>query len=199
MSVFLLMMIIGGVGMLLMALPGLLHTGHVGAHSLHAPAGSTHSLAAGHHAAHGIAGNAGTNWLRFIPSPRVVFSILALWGAFGHILHETLHQATPIAGGLGLVCALIVNHIAIRPLWKALMKLEGVPSSPLEKLILQEAAAVTPFRNGRGVVAVERDGRTVQFTASLPDMESGRLIKVGDRLQIEAVDEANERVTVTIK
>lgn len=79
------------------------------------------------------------------------------------------------------------------------MKLNGVPSSPLETLILQEAEAVTPFRNGRGIVAVDRDGRTVQFDATLPASEYGHQVKVGDRLQIEAVDAANERVTVTIK
>ena len=206
MSVFLLMMIVGMTGMLLMALPGLLHTGHAGhsgTHDFHTDMPTVaHTVSAGHGAhigQQGIGANADMNWMRFLPSPRVVFSIMALWGAFGHILRETLHQASPIAGGIGLVCALVVNHIAIRPLWKSLMKLEGIPSSPLEKLILSEAEAVTPFRNGRGVVAVERDGRTVQFTASLPDKESGRLIRVGDRLQIESVDEANERVTVTIK
>ena len=217
MTIFLVMMIVGMAGMLMMALPGLLGHGHGevgGAHGthdfhteMHLPNAAPH-ISAGDIAAHGHGGqhHAGDGQahndagiMRFIPSPRVVFSVMALWGAFGHITRETLHQTMPLAGGVGLLLALLVNHIAIRPLWNSLMKLNGVPSSPLEKLILQEAEAVTPFRNGRGIVAVDRDGRTVQFTATLPASEFGHQIKVGDRLQIEAVDAANERVTVTIK
>jgi len=213
MTIFLVMMIVGMIGMLLMALPGLLGHGHGdaggahGTHDFHSEMPVAHPASAGNIAAHGHNGHdageghthADAGLMRFIPSPRVVFSILALWGAFGHICRETLHQTMPVAGGVGLFLALLVNHIAIRPLWKLLMKLEGIPSSSLEKLILQEAEAVTPFRNGRGIVAVDRDGRTVQFTATLPASQNGQQVRVGDRLQIEAVDAANERVTVTIK
>jgi hypothetical protein len=64
--------------------------------------------------------------------------------------------------------------------------------------VLEEAKAVTPFRNGRGVVAVVRDGRMVQFSARLVERQSPVQVGVGDRLLVEDVDSGRERLTVSV-
>ena len=63
---------------------------------------------------------------------------------------------------------------------------------------MSEATAVTPFRGGRGLVSVVRDGRLVQFSARLIDTQASLPVRVGDRLRIEDVDAARERVTVSV-
>ncbi|MGH7294202.1 MAG: hypothetical protein ACRELB_04685, partial [Polyangiaceae bacterium] len=64
--------------------------------------------------------------------------------------------------------------------------------------LLAEATAVVPFRNGRGIVSVVRDGRTVQLAATLREDHAALPVKVGDRLRVEDVDAPRERVTVSI-
>jgi hypothetical protein len=92
----------------------------------------------------------------------------------------------------------LLERYAVTPLWNEMLQFQGEPCSPLEYLLLQEAEAVTPFRNGRGVVQVERDGRLVQFSAHLPAAQATMPVQVGDKLRIEEVDEKNERVVVTL-
>src|ERR1051326_6422860 len=102
MLLFPMLMIAGLVGLALMALPGFGRHGHAGTalhglgHSVHIGHGA--SPAAGGHAvgssatpeAHGVAGtnpgrgNAGLFGL--IPSPRVIFSLMTLFGASGYAL-----------------------------------------------------------------------------------------------------------------
>jgi hypothetical protein len=63
---------------------------------------------------------------------------------------------------------------------------------------LTEGEAVVPFRNGRGIISTVRDGRRVQLSASLRPDQQALPVRVGDRLLIEEVDAAHERVTVSI-
>ena len=93
--------------------------------------------------------------------------------------------------------ALLIERFAVTPLWNLVFRFQADPSSPLSALILEEASAVTPFRNGRGLVAVVRDGRLVQFSARLAAPQSGVPVRVGDRLRIEEVDSDRERLTVS--
>src|SRR5258708_25729665 len=83
-------MIIGLVGLVMMAVPAL--GGHHHLPPLH---GHGHAPTLGHHGGHagGLArGDAATHvGLRFIPSPRMVFSLLALYGAFGNALVHAAH------------------------------------------------------------------------------------------------------------
>jgi hypothetical protein len=58
--------------------------------------------------------------------------------------------------------------------------------------------AVVDFRNGRGIVSTNREGRIVQLRASLSQDQASQAVKVGDRLRIEEVDGPNERVTVSV-
>jgi hypothetical protein len=57
---------------------------------------------------------------------------------------------------------------------------------------------VTPFRNGRGMVSLVRDGRLVQFAAQLTDAHAGMEVRVGDRLRVEDLDSQRERLTVSV-
>jgi len=211
MPAFLIIMIIGIIGLLLMAVPGIMRHGHSDNISAHVP---THSL--GHTSAH-IAGSGGrsagartgnsakdassanaSGLLRWIPSPRVVFSLLTTYGGFGLALTDGAHLNRTLAAILAIVPAALIEKYAVAPYWNALMEFEGVPSSPLEELTFSEAEAVTPFRNGKGMVSVNRDGRAVQFRATLPDDQCSIPVRVGDKLRIEQVDAEHERVTVSL-
>src|SRR5947209_6519026 len=99
---FLTLMVIGLVGLLVMAVPAFARHGGVGhghgavghghghgVHGvLHAKSALTDALAK-----HSDAGAALTpaGPTRFIPSPRLVFSVLALYGAFGNALERAFH------------------------------------------------------------------------------------------------------------
>lgn len=106
---------------------------------------------------------------------------------------------SPVAAALvAVVPALLVERFAVTPLWNLVFRFEAAPSSPLDLLILAQARAVTPFRNGRGIVELVRDGRTVQLRAQLVDHQASLAVRVGDRLRVEEVDAQRERVTVSL-
>lgn len=214
MSPFILLMAAGITGMVMMALPGLMH-GHVG----HIHIGHTHAgghiaphAATGAHTAHGAAAHhagaggrpqaemgAGRAWFGgLIPSPRTIFSLLALYGAFGFAFVDGLHMTQTIAALAALVPAWGIERFLITPLWNMLFRYQAEPDTPLECLAFTEAKAVTPFSNGRGIVSVVRDGRCVQFSAHLIEEQAGMPIKVGERLLVENVDAEKERLTVRL-
>jgi hypothetical protein len=139
-----------------------------------------------------------STFLRFLLSPRIVFSLLALYGAFGNALEHTLHLRPMVTAFAAVLPALLVERFAVSPLWNLAFRFQGQPSSSLGALVLEEAKAVTPFRNGRGVVAVVRDGRMVQFSARLVERQSPAQVGVGDRLLVEDVDSGRERLTVSV-
>lgn len=141
---------------------------------------------------------AATRLLRFVPSPRTVCSVLALYGAFGNALIRAGHLRFGVAALAAAASALLVEYLVVRPVWNLLFRFQGQPNSPLDALLLSEAQAVVPFRNGRGLVSVVRDGRVVQLAATLEEDHAALPVKVGDRLRIEDVDTRRERVTVSI-
>jgi hypothetical protein len=219
--VFLTLMIVGLAGLFAMAVPAFARHGH--AHAVHGPARGGHGapLARGAVRAQplGVGRTAGTvargaantgrseiiaaaptsaRFLRLLPSPRAVCSVLALYGAFGNALLHAAHFPFALAATLALAPAILVEWALVRPVWNLVFRFQGQPSSPLDALILAEATAVVPFRNGRGVVSVVRDGRLVQLAARLCDAQAAWPVKVGDRLQIEEVDAERERVTVAV-
>jgi hypothetical protein len=216
MSIFTVLIVIGLTGMLVMALPGMARQGHMGAgHSLgHGAAhGAAHS-AGGHAASHtGHAGQAakggqqattGSDLMRslaqrLIPSPVAVFSFLTLYGALGTLIEHTMRQPRAYAALLALLPALLAERTLVTPMWNLVVRSEGEPSTPLENLVMQEAKALTPFANGKGLVSVVRDGRAVQFVAQLTAEQAGVPVRVGDVLQIEDVDPHRQRLTVAIR
>ena len=224
-TVFLTLMVIGLVGLLMMAVPafGRIGHGHAGSHAPgHALGqGTSHQLGHGGGGARGAiivvprssattnapastnqelipADTAPRGMLRFVPSPRAIFSVVALYGAFGNALVEAALLALPLAALLAVFPALLVERILVRPVWNLLFRFQGQPSSSMQTLLYSEARAVVPFRNGRGLVSVERDGRLIQLSACLRDDQRALPVKVGERLRVEDVDAARERVTVSV-
>ena len=199
--------IIGIIGLLLMAIPGLCGHGHG---SLHLPGhGTIHTHSPLHSAPHSHSVPAANNtpppitpltFLRWLPSPRVVFSTMTMDGTIGYGLEGTFHLSAGMALLLALIPAAVIEKLIFTPLWNKMLQFEGKPSSPLEMLTMQEAVAVTPFRNGRGMVSVDRDGREVQFRATLqPDqLCEAQFIRVGDRMVIQQVDAVKETLVVSL-
>lgn len=201
---FLILMVVGLVGLAVMALPALSrhgggagrigHAGHAAHNALHAGHAAKLAKAGGG----ALAAESPPGLTRFLPSPRLIFSLLALYGAFANALERAAHLSPVAAALVAVAPALVVERFAVTPLWNLVFRFEAAPSSPLDLLILVEARAVTPFRNGRGLVELVRDGRTVQLRAQLVDHQAGLAVRVGDRLRVEEVDAQRERVTVSI-
>ncbi|MFL5343718.1 MAG: hypothetical protein ACJ8AT_02945 [Hyalangium sp.] len=208
---FLIVMCVGLVGLGTMAVPGLFHHGHLGhpgsLHATHAHGAMPHAPAPGHalaphpgaHASShsGHTSDSGHGLLRFVPTPRLIFSVLALYGAFGNLLALTFASLW-LAALLALLPALLVEHFLLAPLWKLAFQFQGQPSSPLPSLLMEEARAVTPFRNGKGLVQVIRDGRSIQLSARLSEGQPLLPVRVGDTLRIEEIDPEHERVIVSL-
>lgn len=218
-TVFLILMVAGLVGLVMMAIPALGGRGHAGA--LHSHAGTLHSHGAALHVHAGHAhasSNSGTGAQQsrasnqaivvvdpapdkkrpFIPSPRAIFSFLALYGAFGNALLRAGHLSTLFSAAMALLPALIVERLLIRPLFSLVFRFQAPPSSSLEALLFADARAVVPFHNGRGIVSVNRDGRLVQLTAHLRQDQASFPVKVGEHLRVEAVNGEVESVTVSV-
>jgi hypothetical protein len=213
--VFLALMVAGLVGLLVMAMPALgRHAGALrGGHGLHAGAiaklgagagSATHALSAATQLAKSGAPNAlervepSAGWTRFVPTPRLIFSVLALFGAFANVFLDALELAPLLAALAAIVPTVVVERFAVTPLWRRMLQAQAPPSGPLAELVLSEAEAVTRFRNGRGIVSVVREGRRVQFAATLVESELDQPVRVGDRLRIEDVDGGRERLTVSL-
>lgn len=227
-ELFLTLMVVGLVGLVMMALPVFRHHGHAHpAHAGHAghavlARGAGAPRLGGGHAGGGrsaiVVGETGATagatagvghevipadaapagLLRFVPSPRAICSVLALYGASGNALVHAGHMPFASAAIVAVLPALLIERFMVRPVWNLLFRFQGQPSSPLDALLLCEAQAVVPFRNGRGVVSVVRDGRVVQLVATLREDHATLPVKVGDRLRIEDVDARRERVTVSV-
>ncbi len=210
MNVFLTLTVAGLVGLFMMAMPAFRHHGH--AHPAHGggravlgcgqTAGGRSAFAiarkgAGHELV--PADTMPARLLRLVPSPRALCRVSALYGAFGNGLVHAGHLRVAAAALVAVVPALLVERFLVKPVWNLLFRFQGQPSSPLEALLLSEARAVVPFRNGRGLVSVVRDGRVVQLAATLIPSDANVSVAVGDRLRVEDVDARRERVTVSVR
>ena len=213
MSLFLILMIAGLFGMALMAIPAFGRHGHGmgGVHGHlpnagHIPGIAAHggsTLLPGSHTAGiaplRVAGANGANSLsRFVPSPRIVFSIMAAYGAFGYALLTSTALPIIFIYALALIPAVLLERLMLTPLWNFLLGFQGQPCTPIEHLVLSEAEAVTPFRNGKGIVRVVHDGRDVQFSAQLSLDQARMPVRVGDKLRIEEVEPDGEHVKVSL-
>jgi hypothetical protein len=208
---FLILMVIGLSGLVVMAVPAFTHHGAIGklggtTRALHAAqvgklAASQHALTAATPPGHDttiVPADPGARWTRLVPSPRLVFSLLALFGAFGNAFVAAAGLAPLAAALAAIVPTVLVERFAVTPVWRLVFRFQAEPSSPLEACILSEARAVTAFRNGRGIVSVVRDGRAVQFSGSLTPAQAHLPVRVGDRLRVEDVDAKRERLTLSL-
>jgi len=203
--VFLTLMVVGLVGLAMMAIPALGGHGHGHIGTLHGHGGSIGHAGHGHSApvhqsndALVIADPAPEKKLGYLPSPHAIFSFLALYGAFGNALLRAGHCSQLFSAVAALLPALLVERFLVRPLFSLLFRFQARPTSPLDALIFVDARAVVPFRNGRGVVSVNRDGRLIQLSARLLPAQAHIPVKVGEHLRIEAVDAEFENVTVSV-
>lgn len=187
MDAFILIAVAGFFGMLLLAIPGMGRHGH------------SHSSSSGVHASHTISPSVrASKSVTRLAQPRVLFSLLALFGVFGGVI--AWNGITPVIAGLiAFIPAVLIERFVIDKFWNFLLQFQGEPDSPLTNLTMQFATAVTEFHNGKGIVEVLRDGRSVQLTAHLTSQQMDTSVRVGDRLQIEEVDESHERVLVSIR
>lgn len=221
-AMFLIMMVVGLVGLAMMALPAFTRHGTAAPTQGHAgvlghgtrgghipPHGAAHGHAPAPHAIEVAKASASKEMVpaadvapsgiwRRLPSPRGIFTALALYGAFANAFVEAF-RLTPVFAALAAVTpTLLVERFAVRPLWNLVFRFQGRPSAPLDQLVLADAVAVVPFRNGRGIVSAHREGRVIQLAARLCDEHALLSVKVGDRLRIEEVDAKLERVTVSV-
>ncbi len=135
--------------------------------------------------------------MHYLPEPRVVLTVIALFGAFGNVLAHLTHLSFVFQLAGAVLLAALLEWLLVGRIWKLALQFTGEPSSPLEMLLLSEVKAVTPFKNGKGIVQAERDGRATQLTAELLPEERGKRVRVGDQLTIEEVDVEHERVRVS--
>ncbi len=200
METFLVIMIAGIVGLALMAVP------IFGRHA-HGGAGSHAGLHAGHaggsvaHAGAHVPVSAGrlrsTGGLLRFTQPRIIFSFAALYGALGYA-GGMLSIRPALSALLAILPAIALERLVVNRFWNMLMGFQGQPASPMTDLTFEGATALTEFHNGKGIVQVIRDGRAVQLTAHLTPEQVALPVSVGDKLRIEEVDAAHERVHVTL-
>lgn len=214
MDLYISSLLLGAVGLGVMAVSGLGHHGHAGRGS-HAAAGHTgqggHGGQAGHtthapaargaRAARGTAPqHSATDLLLAVASPRYLFSFFLGFGAVGELLR-------PVAGGVVLAAAAVAGAVMferfiVSPLWNLSMRFASTPASMLESAVTDEATAVTAFdANGQGIVSIEVDGQIVQILATLRGDDrllGGPRIRAGQRVRIEEVDAGKNRCTISL-
>jgi len=199
MDLYISSLLLGAVGLGVMAVSGLGHHGHAG------HGGHVHTGRAGHTGHTGHTGNTtrsdtATNILWAVASPRYLFSFFLGFGAVGDLLR-------PVAGGVVLVAAAVAGAVlferfVVSPLWNLSMRFASTPASMLESAVTDEATAVTAFdTNGQGIVSIEVDGQIVQILATLRGDDrllGGPRIRAGQRVRIEDVDAAKNRCTISL-
>ncbi len=222
MDIYLISLLIGGLGLAAMGLMGLGSHGHDsgGGHGHDAGGGHGHAGHSGHgdltiHHGH-TGGNGGhdaghvhhgeqhhdaqaASPLLQLMSPRVIFSVAFGLGATGLALRPLLIGGpllafAAIAGGIAL------ERLIVQPLWNWFMRFGSNPAMTLESAIESEAVVVSSFdSSGHGLVSVEVDGQVVQLLATLRRAELGKgdRVKAGDTVRIEEIDAARNRCTVT--
>ena len=213
MTFFLVLTAAGLAGLGLMAVPGVRgrHGARAGrvagtklaprSHALprapHAPHAAAHAL----HAAHGAARAphvASSRISHFLLEPRPIFSVLALTGAVGDVLAETFGLPFAASLVLALAAGLLMERLVLRRIFDLALRFQGRETTPLAGLVMDESVAVTPFRNGRGIVQVVRDGQSIQLSARLAADQPPLEVRVGTRLRIQEVDSSLQRVTVSL-
>jgi hypothetical protein len=222
MDIYLFSLLLGFVGLVIMAFSGVAGHGgghhHAGGHGHllgHGHAHGGHLPAAGHALTHGPAhahghahdasqGHGGGDramggWFLSFLSPRVLFSVLIGVGAAGLLLHgllpEPLLLPVAIAGGLAFELA------AVRPVWNFFFRFASEPALTLESAVTDVATAVTGFNGqGEGLVKIELDGQIVQVLGILApaDRATGIRVHAGDTLVVEDVDPLRNRCVVSL-
>ena len=203
---------LGGIGLGTMAVAGLGthgHGEHGGGHHAphhpgggHAHAGHAHAHGAGSHH-HDVADiragqpHGASQGISALVSPRIIFSFLVGFGAGGVLLRNTIGGVPLFVAALAV--GVLFERLLVAPLWRFTHRFESSPALTLESSITDDARAVSSFdARGQGLVAIELDGQVVQVLGTLrsEELQAGVRVRAGDRLRIEAVDDARNRCTV---
>lgn len=194
-------LLLGGIGLVAMAVTGLGRHGHDGGgahgHDIgHGHIGhGGHHVGGGHHG-HDVGQQLSPAWQ--LMSPRIIFSILLGIGVAGKLFR-------PLLGGVPLLLLAIAGGFAFErflamPIWNFVMRFGSNPAMTLESAITGEATVVSHFdAKGDGLVSIEVDGHIVQLLATLQRSErgSGAHPRAGDHVRIEEIDAARNRCTVS--
>jgi hypothetical protein len=199
-------LLLGGVGLGVMAVSGMGRHGHSGhghaTHGAHAGHGHTAAHAAhGHTGAHAVhQGFGARDVAAVLTSPRILFSLLIGFGTTGELLRGLLGGpvlfVAAVAGGVAF------ERLLVAPLWNLAMRFASNPARTLESVVTDDATAVSNFdANGQGLVAIELDGQVVQILGTLQpdDRALGVRVRAGERLRVEDVDAARNRCTVSLR
>jgi hypothetical protein len=198
-------LLLGGMGLLVMAGGGLVRHGTDS--TAHAPGGhAAHGHVVHGHTGHARAGH-GDGWQGHsllhgswaLLSPRVLFSVLLGFGTSGLLLGG-------VASGLllfvlSLALGIAFEHLLVARLWRLVLRFASRPANTLESLVMTQGTAVTSFdANGQGIVQVELDGQVIQMLGTLNARER-RLryrVRLGQALRIEHVDPLQHRCVVSL-
>lgn len=194
-----LLALIGFIGLAAVAGLGFLHHG-AGDH------GSTAHNVAGQHAGghHVLAGAKSLKMaptskaLSYLPTSPVDLFALALGGGAAGLAAKGV--AEPSRALLALAGALVFEFLVCKPLLGFILRFASPPSEGLGGTVAKVGRAETRFdAEGRGLVALELDGETVQVLAYLEPSERERGVSVGrgQAIVVTAVDERRNSVTVT--
>jgi hypothetical protein len=193
---FLASMVLGLVGLLVMALLGMGHGhgphGHAG-HGAHGHAGGhgqvgTHGHNASGHASH-VGHSHDSSLAKFLGliSPRTLFSLALGFGAVGLVTQNFLPWwlGLPVA----VIGALLLETLLVYPYWNWLMGFASAPADTLDSLVRAKARAVMNFdANGSGLIRLELDGQVRQVLGTLRPDQRGLSVLTGDAVRVEAVD-----------
>lgn len=194
-----LLALVGFIGLAALASLGFVHhTGGDHGGTAHSAGGHAHG---GHHILAGAKGlrmgNPSKALSIFPSSPMDLFS-LALGGGLAGLAAKDV--AEPVRAAIALLGALLFQFGIAKPLLGLFLKFSTRPSDGLAGTVARAASAETRFDGeGRGLVALELDGETIQVLARLePDeLAAGVRVGRGDVLVVTSVDERRNSVVVT--
>jgi hypothetical protein len=193
MDIYMSTLILGLIGMTVMAVGGVGRHGRGGHH------------ARGRHApqprgSHGAAAASGlTHALALLTSPRVLFSVMIGFGAAGQAFKGDVPPWTlPLIALLG---GILFERIIVTPIWNFALRFASNPAMTLDHALADEATAVTAFdANGEGIISLEIDGQIVQLLGRLQkaDHRPGSRVRAGQKLRVEDVNPAHNSCTVSL-
>lgn len=181
------------------ALPsGHLPAGHIGPHH---NAGTVHApQSSAHGAGHHQVQGAGTSgaWKLLLAISPLDIFSLALGAGAAGVLLAP-HVAASELVWCAVAGALVFDFVVVKPLLSLMLRFVSKPSEGLEGQVASIAEAVTAFdHDGKGVVKLCLDGQIVQLLANLEPLERQQGVKVARGDQVLVVEVDSARNTCKV-